>query len=133
MAEPKATYEDFLLSFDDDEASELSHLNLPSDPTISKPKIEFQLRLAASEWLSWFGVTHYDQAPVECTGSAIKCEIAIARYAMDYLNPREDVKDRVDFCREIARDWKEDELAKAKLPDGGSSVGQEDVMSIFTI
>ena len=131
MSDPRATYEDFILSFDSDEASELSNLNLPDDPEISRVKIEFQLKLAADEWLSWFGSVDYASSPVECTGSAIRCEIAIARYSMDYLNPREDVAARWQKCRDISRDYKRDQLDESRLPDG--AVTSEPIMSIFTI
>jgi hypothetical protein len=125
---PKATVEDFLMALDDTESAELSHLNLPTDLSISRPKIQFQLNLAAKEWLSWFGVTDYDEAPIECTGSAIKCEINLSRYALEYLNPREDSILRVNNCRQIARDYADDLIAKSKV-----TVSTDATMSIFTI
>lgn len=119
------------MSFDDTESAELSNLNLPTDMTIAQPKIEYQLKLAASEWLSWFGYSDYDTAPVECLGSAIKCEINIARYALEYLNPREDTIRRWELCRQIARDYKQDMIDQAK--NDVSPPSSDATMSIFTI
>lgn len=129
---PIATVEDFIQSFNDDEAAELSHLNLPTDPTIAYDKIQFQLNRAAKTWLGWFGFIEYSAAPVECSSSAMDCEIAIARKRMDFNNPREAVTADYEFCYTLARDWKRDQIDKAKIP-GGETIGDEPVMSIFTI
>lgn len=133
MASPKATVEDFIQSFNDEEVGELSYLHLPGTSEINRPKIEYHLQRAANDWLSWFGYNHYDSAgvPQECLGSAVSCEIAIARKRLDFNNPRESVQADYDFCYQIARDWKEDQ--KDLIDDGGVIPGEEAVMSIFTI
>ena len=133
MVTPIATYQDFLDSFNDDEAAELSHLNLSNDPSIDKSKIEYQLARAAKTWLGWFGFINYVDAPVECSSNAIDCEIAIARKRLDFNNPRDSVVVDFDFCYQLSRDWKNDQLDKAKLPGGGDDIGEDPVMSIFTI
>lgn len=127
------SYDDFINSFDGDEASELSHLNLPNDPTINKPKIEYQLALAEKKWLSLFGLNQESDitiAPVECTANLITCSCALARYRMDYLNGRETVKEAMEQCTQLAYQWRDEQLQLKKSDKGDPT---EVVMSIFTI
>lgn len=132
MATPQATYQDFVHSFNDEELAELSYLHLPGTNEINKEKIEYHLQRAANDWLSWFGFSDYTASgvPQECLGSAVSCEIAIARRRLDFNNPRDSVQAEFDFCYQIARDWKEDQK---DIGDSGNVPGVEDVMSIFTI
>lgn len=129
---PQATFDDFLESLNDEELSDLSYLHLPGTNEINKVKIEYHLRRAANDWLSWFGFNSYASTgvPVECLGGAVSCEIAIARKRLDFNNPRDSVQNDFDFCYNIAKAWKESVADN----DGGTVIpGQEPVMSILSI
>lgn len=126
-------YDDFINSFDGDEASELSHLNLPEDRSIARAKVEYQLALAEKKWLSWFGLkptSNLSTAPVECTENLITCSCAIARYRMDYLNARETVRQAYEDCEQLAYLWRKEQL---ELKKQDKAVTTEPVMSIFTV
>jgi len=132
--QPKyVTYDDFINSFDGDEAAELSHLNLPTNSTISRSKIEYQLALAEKKWLSWFGLNKDSDlatSPSECTENLITCSCALARHRMDYLNNRTTVKESMEECERLAFLWREEQLALKKLDKEPAT---DVVMSIFTI
>lgn len=126
-------YDDFINSFDGDEAAELSHLNLPNDSTVSRPKIEYQLALAEKKWLSLFSLDLNSDllvAPSECVENLIVCSCALARNRMDYLNNRESVKAAMEECTELAYLWREEQLALKKI---NKKEDTDVVMSIFTI
>lgn len=127
------SYDDFINSFDGDEASELSHLNLPTDQTINKPKIEYQLALAEKRWLSLFGLdlnSDLTTAPSECKENIITCSCALARYRMDYLNARDSVKEAMEECTNLAYQWREEQITLKKMNKEEST---DVVMSIFSI
>lgn len=127
------SYDDFINSFDGDEASELSNLNLPNDSSVSRPKINYQLALAEKKWLSLFGLdlnSDLTVAPPECASNIITCSCALARQRMDYLNNRESVRNAMEECFDLAYRWRDEQLALKKA-DKGEAV--EPVMSIFTI
>lgn len=136
MATPQATYDDLLKSYNDEELADLSHLHLPNSSDIDKAKLEYHLQRAANDWLGWFGFKEYTDAglPNECRQAALSCEIAIARKRLDFNNPRESVVEEFNFCYQMSRDWKSDQLKKK--PDDNTPVDPEnptDVMSAFSI
>lgn len=129
MADSIATFEDFLNSFNDEELSDLSNLHLPGTKEIDKAKIEYMLRRAASDWLSWFDCDSYQIAPKIAVGSAVTCEIAIARRNLDFNAPRESVQQQYEFCYQISRDWKTDQLKAGNDSPGDNTP----IFSAFSI
>ena len=133
MVIPKATLDDLIQSFNDSELAQLSHLNLPGSNEIDRDKLQYHLERAATDWLSWFGEADYITAPNTCLGSAVSCEIAIARKRLDFNNPRASVTEDYEFCYQIARDWMEDQKDYAKIDKPGLNPDDEAIMSVFTV
>nr|WP_288834879.1 hypothetical protein [uncultured Flavobacterium sp.] len=96
------TVEEFILWFDDSEASELSALNIPNSPDIYEPRISFHLQQAEEEFWSRLSCVDRSIPPVYITGAAKKWIIIIARYSLDSYNRRETVAEDYEKFIEYA-------------------------------
>lgn len=85
------TVEQFILWFDDSEASELSALNIPNSPDIYQPRIAFHLEQAEETFWTMLKCIDRDNPPNSLVNSAIRWIITIARYTLDSYNRRETV------------------------------------------
>lgn len=124
------TAEEFVAFFDDTEANELSHLNLPNDPVIYLPKIQLHLDSADNEF--WSSLTCIDSlTPPASVLAASKIWIMrIARYTLDYNNPRDSVV--ADYDRFLQ--YVERTCPVENSDDGGSIIDDSlAIMSAFSI
>lgn len=124
------TVEEFIQSLDAEEAADLSHLNLPNDPSIYKPKIQVALDDAESTVLGYL-ICVPTPLPESLTGIVKRWIKKIARYDLDYNNRRESVDAEWDRFTE----WAFSICPPKKDTDTDDSVDplNEPVMSAFSI
>lgn len=126
------TVEEFIASLDREEAADLSHLNLPNDPAIYKPKIQTALDEAEETVLSYLTCIALP-LPDRYVGAVRRWIKKIARYDLDYNNRRDSVEAEWERFETWAFSICPAKKYESGDDGGGLDPGVEPVMSIFTI